>query len=150
MNNYEKYMFIAIREAKKAINKGDIPVGCVIVKNNKIISKSYNKKENKKNSLLHAEICAINKACKKLKTWRLEECEMYITLEPCMMCSGAIIQSRISKVVFGTQNSKFGFTSAEETYLENKKNNHFPIIVSGVLEKETTDLIKKVFVEKRK
>jgi tRNA(adenine34) deaminase len=150
MNKHDKYMSIAIKEAKKAINKGDIPVGCVIVKNDKIISKSFNKKENKDNSLLHAEICAIDKACKKLKTWRLDDCEIYITLEPCMMCSGAIIQSRIKKVIFGTKNNKFGFTSKEDTYLENEKNNHFPLIMSGVLEKETTELIQNFFIEKRK
>jgi len=108
----EKYMKIAINEAKKAYKKGDIPVGAVIVKNNKIISKSYNKKEKNNCPIDHAEILVIKKACKKLKTWHLDGCTLYVTMEPCLMCAGALIQSRIEKIVYGVENSKFGFVGS--------------------------------------
>lgn len=103
------FMNIAIKEAKKAYLKDDVPVGAVIVKNNKIITKAYNKKEKNNNAIAHAEILAIQKACKKLKTWHLEECVLYVTLEPCMMCTGAIIQSRIKKIVYACPNINYGF-----------------------------------------
>ena len=144
--NYNKYMEIAIKEAKKAQKKGDVPVGAIIVKENKIISKAYNKKEKNKNAVLHAEIIAISKACKKLKTWRLDNCELYITLEPCMMCSGAILQSRIKKVIYGSKNEKYGYSKQIDKL--NQKNN-FPEIVEGILEEKTTEMIKDFFIEKR-
>lgn len=144
--NYDKYMEIAIKEAKKAQKKGDVPVGAIIVKENKIISKAYNKKEKNKNAVLHAEIIAISKACKKLKTWRLDNCELYITLEPCMMCSGAILQSRIKKVIYGSKNEKYGYSKQIDKL--NQKNN-FPEIVEGILEEKTTEMIKDFFIEKR-
>ena len=97
---YEKIMKIALKNAKKALKHDEVPVGAVIVKNNKIISQAYNKKEKTKNVINHAEIIAISKACKKLKTWRLDDCEIYITMEPCMMCSGAIEQARIKKIIY--------------------------------------------------
>lgn len=99
MNNNLKYMQIAIKEAKKAAKRGDVPVGAVIVYKNKIIAKAHNKKQLRRNSLKHAELLVINKACKKLKTWHLDECTIYVTLEPCMMCTGAIIESRIKKYI---------------------------------------------------
>ena len=102
MNEY--YMNIAIKEAKKAYKYEEVPVGAVIVKNNKVIAKAFNKKEKTKNVTKHAEIIAISKACKKLKNWRLEDCIIYVTMEPCMMCSGAIEQSRIKKIVYGVKN----------------------------------------------
>ena len=101
------FMKEAIKQAKKANRIGEIPVGTVIVHNDKIIARGYNKRETKQNSLMHAELIAINKACKKLKSWRLNDCEMYVTLEPCNMCMGAIIESRISKIYYGIDNSKF-------------------------------------------
>ena len=104
----DKYLEIAINEAYKACKKGDIPVGCVIVYNNKIIAKTHNLKEKKNQATYHAEILAINKACKKLKTWHLDDCILYTTMEPCVMCSGAIIQSRIKKIVYILDNSSFG------------------------------------------
>lgn len=107
--NDEKYLNIAYKEAKKAYKKKDVPVGCVIVKNNKIIAKAYNKKEKYGIATYHAEILAINKACKKLKTWHLENCTLYTTMEPCMMCTGAIIQSRIKKIVYSVKNKNFGY-----------------------------------------
>lgn len=104
MNEY--YMRVAIKEAKKAFEKNEIPVGAVIVCNNKIVSKACNKKEKKQNALMHAEIIAINKACKKKKNWRLNDCVMYVTMEPCNMCMGAIIESRIKKIYCGIYNNK--------------------------------------------
>lgn len=111
---------IIIKEAKKAYKKGDIPVGCAIVKNKKIIAKAYNLKENKGIATYHAEILAINKACKKLKTWHLDDCTLYTTMEPCVMCSGAIIQSRIKKIVYILDNSTFG-NIKNNNYFNNNK-----------------------------
>lgn len=118
----EYYMKIAIEEAKKAYQNGDVPVGAVIVKNNVIVSKAYNKKEKSTSAIAHAEILAINEACKKLKTWHLNDCEIYITMEPCMMCMGAINESRINKIIYGVRNEKFGFLSnyLNDNYFNNK------------------------------
>ena len=102
----EKYMKMAVKEAEKALKTDEMPVGCVIVYKNKIIGRGYNKKEKNKNSLMHAELNAINKACKFIGDWRLNECEMYVTLEPCIMCMGAIIESRIRNVYCGVINKK--------------------------------------------
>lgn len=104
-------MKLAEKQAKKAYKKGDVPVGAIIIKNNKIIAQSYNKKEKKQITTKHAEILAIEKACKKLKTWHLDGCEIYITMEPCLMCFGAIEQSRIKKIIYGLKNDNFGFES---------------------------------------
>lgn len=145
----EKYMKIAIKEAKKAYKKGDIPVGAVIVKNDKIISKAYNKKEKDKNAIKHAEIIAIEKACKKLKTWHLEDCVLYTTLEPCMMCCGAIIQSRIRTLVYGTTNAKFGYVESMGNLLNNSKNNHKVNIISGIKKDESSELLISFFKNKR-
>ena len=139
-----KYMNIALKEAIKAYNKGDVPVGAVIVKDNKIISKSYNKKEKNNDATSHAEIEVIKKACKKLHTWHLEECTLYTTLEPCLMCTGAIIQSRISEIIYATDNPNFGKIELLKEY--NKKIK----IQKGILQKESNDLLKKFFKEKRK
>lgn len=140
----EKYMKIALIEAKKAYKKGEVPVGAVIIKDNKVIAKAYNQKENKQNAVMHAEILAINKACKKIKTWHLENCILYTTLEPCMMCSGAIIQSRINEIYYATKNENFGASNYIKKY--NKKIK----IYSGILEKESIEILKKFFKEKRK
>ena len=137
----EKYMNIALKEAKKAYKKGEIPVGAVIVKNNKIIAKGHNLKEKKKMSTGHAEILVINKACKKLKNWRLNDCELYVTLEPCMMCSGAIIQSRISTVIYGTENLNSGYST---TLINNNIK-----IIKNVCKDECQNLIQNFFVKKR-
>lgn len=146
----KKYMKIALIEAQKSFNKNDVPVGAVIIKNNKIISKGRNKKQLKKQATKHAEIIAIEKACRKLKTWHLDDCTLYITLEPCMMCCGAIIQSRIKKVVYATPNSKFGYVESIDKLLQNKKNNHYVEIEKGICEEEASTLLKRFFVEKRK
>ena len=137
MNEY--YMKIAIKEAKKAYKHKEVPVGAIIVKNNKIISKAYNKKEKTKNVTQHAEIIAISKACKKLKNWRLDNCEIYITMEPCMMCSGAIQQSRIKKIIYGVKNEKYGYSS-------NLKNVE---IISQICENECKNLVQSFFKKKR-
>ena len=137
MNEY--YMKIAIKEAKKAYKHKEVPVGAIIVKNNKIISKAYNKKEKTKNVTQHAEIIAISKACKKLKNWRLDNCEIYITMEPCMMCSGAIQQSRIKKIIYGVKNEKYGYSS-------NLKNIE---IISQICENECKNLVQSFFKKKR-
>ena len=132
------YMEIAIKEAYKALRYNEVPVGAIIVKNNKIISKAYNKREKKHDVTKHAEIIAISKACKKLKNWRLEDCTIYVTMEPCMMCCGAIEQSRIEKIVYGAANENFG----------NIKNIHVKNI-SQVCEKECRELVSEFFKNKR-
>ena len=140
----EYYIKIALNEAKKAYKKCDVPVGAVIVKNNKIIAKAYNKKENKGNAILHAELIAINKACKKLKTWHLENCKLYTTLEPCPMCIGAIIQSRIGSLYYSTNNNNYSEINMLKKY--NKQIN----IKSGILKEEASNLLTKFFKEQRK
>ncbi len=137
MNEY--YMKIAIKEANKALNKEEVPVGAIIVKNNKIIAKAHNKKEKLNDSTKHAELIAISKACKKIKNWRLDDCTLYVTMEPCMMCSGAIEQSRIKKIVYGVKNENYG-------YAENLKNIE---IISQVCEKECKNLIQTFFKKRR-
>lgn len=104
----DKYMDLAIKLARKAEKNGDVPVGAVIVNSNKVIAKAYNKKEKNKIATKHAEIIAIEKACKKIKDWRLNDCTLYVTMEPCIMCTGAIIQSRIKKIIYIVENPKFG------------------------------------------
>lgn len=136
--NDEKYMQKAIELAKKAYNKNEVPVGALIVRNNKIVATAYNKKESKKNSILHAEIIVINKACKKLKTWHLDNCVLYTTLEPCMMCTGAIEQSRIKKIVYGIENFNCG-------YIKNLKS----VETINLNNNECSLLLKKFFKSKR-
>ena len=145
-----KFMNIALKEAKKNIGKNDIPIGALIVKNGKIISFAHNKKEKNKISTYHAEILAIEKACKKLKSWYLNDCTLYVTLEPCMMCCGAILQSRIKRVVYATENPKFGYAESLGNLLQDKKNNHYVEITSGILKKESSDLLIDYFKEIRK
>ncbi len=145
----EKYMNVALEEALKSYKKGDVPVGAIIVYKNKIIAKAHNSKEQNKNAIEHAEILAISQACKKLKTWHLEECTIYVTLEPCLMCAGALIQSRIGKLVFATENEKFGYVGSISNVLNNRNNNHHPIIISGICKEESQKLLKNFFKDKR-
>ena len=140
----DNFIYLAIKEAKKAYKKGDIPVGCIIVKNNKIISKAHNNKENKGIATYHAEILAINKACKKLKTWHLDDCILYSTMEPCVMCSGAIIQSRIKKIIYLLDNKEFGNIKNNEYF----KNNKYEI--KQIENTEYLKLLQKFFKNKRK
>ena len=134
-------MNIALEEAQKAYKKEEIPVGAVIVKNGKVIAKAHNKREQKHLATYHAEIIAINKACRKLKNWRLNDCELYVTLEPCMMCCGAIIQSRISKVVYGVKNDNYGYSKILE------KNN--VKLIDGICKEKCKKIIQNFFIEKR-
>lgn len=140
-------MKIAFEEAKKAEREGEVPIGSAIFLNGKLISKAHNLRERKKRSTAHAEILAIDKACKKLKSWRLEQCEIYVTLEPCLMCLGAIINSRIKKLVFGASDSK----SETKTFLHSKDNslNHNLIVESGVMQEECSNLLKNFFKQAR-
>lgn len=148
MSNDIKYMKEAIKEAKKAYDIGEIPVGCVIVYKDKIIARGYNQREKNNQATDHAEIIAIKKASKKLKSWRLDECTMYITLEPCIMCSGSIIQSRIPKVIYGAYDNRFGCHKSIINIFD-VKFNHDVNISGGLLEDECSNLIKNFFKELR-
>ena len=145
----EKYMNIALEEAYKSYEKGDVPVGAVVVYKNEIIARAHNCKEQNKNAVEHAEILAISQACQKLNTWHLEECTIYVTLEPCLMCAGALIQSRIGKLVFATENEKFGYVGSISNVLNNKNNNHHPIIIDGICKEKSQKLLKEFFKDKR-
>ena len=145
----EKFMKEALKEAKKAYNKLEVPVGAIIVKDGKIIARAYNQKENKKDTTNHAEILAIKKASKKLESWRLLDCDMYVTLEPCSMCAGALIQSRIRKVYIGALDGKTGACGSVLNLLENYKFNHKVEMETGVLKKECEQILKDFFKELR-
>lgn len=149
MNN-EKWMKEAIKQAKKAAQKDEVPIGCVIVKDDQIIARAYNKREMKQCSTAHAEILAIEKACKKLGSWRLEDCDLYVTLEPCPMCSGAIIQSRIRNVIFGAYDPKGGCMGSNMNINDVRGFNHYPDIEGGILQDECSRLLKEFFKSKRK
>ena len=139
----------ALKEAKKAELIDEVPIGCVVVLHDKIIARAHNERETKRNPIGHAEILAIQKASKKLNSWRLEDCELYVTIEPCIMCAGAIIQSRIKKVYFGAQDLKGWAFGSSIDVLTAKNINHHPEIYPGILEKECSDLIKNYFKSKR-
>lgn len=145
----EYYMRQALLQAEIAYKKLEVPVGAVIVKDGKIISKAYNKKEYKNDTTNHAEILAIRKASKKLKSWRLSDCEMYVTLEPCSMCAGALIQSRISKVYIGAMDEKTGACGSVLNLLADYKFNHIVQIEKGILKTECETLLKTFFRELR-
>lgn len=148
MNEFN-FMQIAYNEAKKAFNCREVPIGCVIELNGEIIGTGFNKRVNEKNVLAHAEIIAINEACKKLGDWRLEGATLYVTVEPCPMCAGAIVQSRIKKVVFGARNPKAGCAGSILNILQEDRFNHQVEIVEGVMVEECADLMKKFFKEFR-
>ena len=139
----------ALKEAKKAELIDEVPIGCVIVKDDKIIARGHNQRETNQSPIGHAEIIAINKASKKLKSWRLEGCDIYVTLEPCIMCSGAIIQSRISKVYYGASDPKGGALGSSINVLEANNINHHPEVISGVLQEECSKIITNYFKLKR-
>ena len=144
-----RFMKEAIKEAKKAELIDEVPIGCVIVKDDKIIARGHKQRETNQSPIGHAEIIAINKASKKLKSWRLEGCDIYVTLEPCIMCSGAIIQSRISKVYYGASDPKGGALGSSINVLEAKNINHHPEVISGVLQEECSKIITNYFKQKR-
>ena len=145
----EKYMRAAIREAKKAYALGEVPIGCVIVHEGKIIGRGYNRRNTDKNTLSHAEITAIRKASKVIGDWRLEECTLYVTLEPCQMCAGAIVQARIPKVVMACMNPKAGCAGSILNILDMPQFNHQVEAVRGVLEEECSQMLKTFFKELR-
>ena len=145
----EKYMREAIRQAKKAWKLDETPIGCVIVHEGRIIGRGYNRRNTDKSPLAHAEISAIRKASKKIGDWRLEECTLYVTLEPCQMCAGAIIQSRIPRVVVGCMNPKAGCAGSVLNLLDVKAFNHQAELTTGVLEEECSALMTDFFKELR-
>lgn len=145
MNADEKYMRAAIGQARKAGAIGEVPIGCVIVYEDKIIARGYNRRTIDKNVLSHAEIIAIKKACKKMGDWRLEDCTMYVTLEPCPMCAGAIVQARIPKIVIGCMNPKAGCAGSVLDLLHEDGFNHQVEMENGVLEEECSRLMKDFF-----
>lgn len=138
----------AIKRAKKAALLGEVPIGAVIVKDNKIISSGYNLREKKSNALLHAEIIAINRACKKLGVWRLQDCTLYVTLEPCPMCAGAVINSRIKRIVFGGYDRKAGVYGSVLNMTDYAFNHKYEV-TGGVLEEECTKLLSDFFAQLR-
>lgn len=150
MTSDEKYMREAIKQAKKAAAIGDVPIGCVIVYDDKIIARAYNKRNKNKTTLAHAELLAIAKASKKLGDWRLEGCTMYITLEPCQMCAGAIVQARIPRVVIGSRNPKAGCAGSILNLLQVKEFNHQVELTEGILQEECSVMLSEFFRELRK
>ena len=150
MTSDESFMKQAVKQAKKAYDKLETPIGCVIVHEDKIIARGYNKRNMKKNTLAHAEILAINKASKVLGDWQLEDCTMYVTLEPCPMCAGAIVQARIPRVVIGSMNPKAGCAGSVLNLLQQDGLNHQVEVTKGVLAEECSGLMTSFFRELRK
>ncbi|CDE13850.1 cytosine/adenosine deaminase [Clostridium sp. CAG:470] len=146
----EKFMKAALKEAKKAYDKLEVPVGAVIVKDRKIIARAHNLKETKNDTTKHAEILAIQKASKKLNSWRLIDCEMYVTLEPCSMCAGALINSRIKKVYIGASDQKTGAVGSVFNLLEDYTFNHKVEYEKGVMQEECENILKEFFKKLRK
>lgn len=149
MDIHEKYMREALKQAKKAYLLGEVPIGCVIVYDGKIIGRGYNRRNTDKNTLAHAEMTAIRKASSKIGDWRLEGCTLYVTLEPCQMCSGAIVQARITEVVMGSMNPKAGCGGSILNILEMPQFNHQVKVTRGVLEEECSQMLTTFFKELR-
>ena len=150
MENKEKFMKEALKEAKKAYDKLEVPVGAVIVKDGKIIARAHNLKETKYDTTKHAEILAIQKASKKLETWRLLDCEMYVTLEPCSMCAGALINSRIKKLYIGTMDEKTGAAGSVLNLFDDYTFNHQVEVEKGIMKEECESVLKDFFKMLRK
>lgn len=149
MTEEERYMGYAITQAKKALKSEDVPIGCVIVYQGRIIARGYNKRNKKKTTLAHAELDAIAKASKVLGDWRLEDCTMYVTLEPCQMCAGAIVQARIPRVVIGCMNPKAGCAGSILNLLQMQEFNHQVEVQRGIREAECAGLLSSFFKELR-
>ena len=149
MDNDTRYMRAALAQARLAYRRGEVPIGCVIVYDGQIIGRGYNRRNTDKNTLAHAEITAIRRASRKMGDWRLEGCTMYVTLEPCQMCSGAIVQSRLDEVVIGCMNPKAGCAGSVLNILQMPQFNHQVRIRKGVLEEECSRMLKDFFVELR-
>jgi len=146
---HQKYMKAALKQAEKAYALGEVPIGCVIVHEGHIIGRGYNRRNTDKNTLAHAEITAINKASKKIGDWRLEDCTLYVTLEPCQMCAGAIVQARIPEVIMGCMNPKAGCAGSILNILEMPEFNHQVRVIRGILEEECSQMLKVFFTELR-
>ncbi|MCX7921343.1 MAG: tRNA adenosine(34) deaminase TadA [Clostridia bacterium] len=149
INEHEYFMNEALKEAKKAYKKDETPIGAVIVKDGNIIARAHNEKEQKIDATLHAEMTAIRKASKKLATWRLNECDMYVTLEPCAMCAGALIQSRVGRLFIGTADPKAGAVGSVIDVLSVDKFNHKVEVTYGILEEKCSSILKDFFKELR-
>ena len=150
MTEDEKFMQRAIRQAKKAYALKEVPIGCVIVQNGKVIARGYNRRNTDKNALAHAELAAIKKASKKTGDWRLEDCTLYVTLEPCQMCAGAIVQCRMQRVVIGAMNPKAGCAGSILNLLQVPQFNHQVKITRGVCEEECSEMLSAFFRELRR
>ena len=149
MTEDEKFMKKALHQAKRAAAIGEIPIGCVIVRDGKVIARGFNQRRSKKTTLAHAEMIAVDKASRKLGDWRLEGCTMYVTLEPCQMCSGALVQSRIDRVVIGTMNPKAGCAGSILNLLRMPEFNHQVEITTGVLQEECSRVLQDFFKDLR-
>lgn len=149
MSEDEKFMRAALREAKKAYALGEVPIGCVIVRDGRVIARGYNRRNTEGNALAHAELSAIRKACKKAGDWRLEDCDIYVTLEPCQMCAGAIVQSRMRRVVIGCMNPKAGCAGSVINLLQMREFNHQAEVERGVLGEECAKMVSGFFSELR-
>ena len=150
MQEQEKFMKEALKEAKKAYDKLEVPVGCVIVKDGKIVARAHNLKESKKDTTKHAEILAIQKASKRIDAWRLLDCDMYVTLEPCSMCAGAIVNSRIRNLYIGTMDKKTGAAGSVLNLFEDFTFNHKVTVQNGILKEQCEKILKDFFKELRK
>ncbi|MED0774081.1 nucleoside deaminase [Bacillus siamensis] len=148
--NDEYYMREAIKEAEKAEAKGEVPIGAVLVLHDEIVARAHNLRETEQRSLAHAEMLAIDEACRKLGTWRLEDAVLYVTLEPCPMCAGAVVLSRVDKVVFGAFDPKGGCTGTLMNLLQEERFNHQAEVVSGVLEEECGEMLSAFFRKLRR
>jgi tRNA(adenine34) deaminase len=144
-----EFMREALKEANKAARKGEVPVGAVVVKDGKIIGRGHNLTEKKQSALTHAEMMALSKASKQLKSWRLIDCDLYVTLEPCTMCAGAIVLSRVRNLVYGTTDPKAGAVDSTARVMENEKLNHRVKVTSGVLKEECSNVLTAFFKEMR-
>lgn len=144
-----EYMVEAIKEAQVAYEKGEVPIGCVIVKDETIIGRGHNQKETMQDPTAHAEVLALREASKKLGAWRLTDAEVYVTIEPCVMCMGALIQARVSKLIFGARDPKFGGARSLYSLAEDARHNHRFEVVEGVLEKECAQIMKDFFRMRR-
>lgn len=149
MEKDERYMKEALKLAKKAAKIGEVPIGCIVVLEDKIIARGYNRRNTDHTSLAHAEMMAIKKACKIVKDWRLEDCTLYVTLEPCQMCAGAIVQSRVKRVVIGAMNKKAGCAGSIYNLLEEGRFNHRAEVTRGILEVECSEMMSNFFKELR-
>jgi len=146
----DEFMREALKEARKAARKGEVPVGAVVVKDGRVIGRGHNLTEKKQSALTHAELMALGKASKKLKSWRLIDCDIYVTLEPCTMCAGAIVLSRVRNLVYGTNDPKAGAVDSTARVMENEKLNHRVKVIRGVLKEECAGVLTDFFKEVRR